>query len=338
MSGLVSNFVLGIVAFTIGRNFHRHTFRIFGKQVLWISCLETIGAFLLVTSIFLALGKPVFIAILFGAISSATAPAATVMVIREYKARGPLTNTLLGVVAVDDAWCLILFAISLAISKSLYFHNAESHAAILKVLSNALTGILGAFVLGFILGLLLDWIGKILKNPEEIFTVSLGFILLATGIASYLHLSVLLTCMAMGTALINIRNANEQFFDAIQKIDAPLFLFFFVLAGANLEISSLGKLGIMGLFYLIFRIMGKMSGAFIGGKISNSLPEIQKYLGLGLVPQAGVALGCALVVKSELPDIGGLVFSTIVATTVLYEVFGPLCTRYALQKAGEITK
>ncbi|MBN1621012.1 MAG: cation:proton antiporter [Endomicrobiales bacterium] len=336
ISGLISNFVLGIVAFSIGRTFHRENFRLFGRQVLWISILEAIGAWFMVTVILLIVFKSIAVAIVFGAIASATAPAATIMVIREYKARGPVTNTLLGVVAIDDAWCLIIFAISLAVSKAILFHQPGTQLMLINVFTKSIIEIIGAFFLGAILGLMLDFVGKILRTPEEVLTVSIGFIFVAAGISMHFNLSVLLTCMVLGLALTNIRNANEQFFESLQKVDTTLFLFFFVLAGANLEINQLENLSVMGVFYLIFRIIGKVGGAYIGGKISNASSQIQKYLGWGLVPQAGVALGCALVVKSELPEIGGLIFSTIVATTVIYEIFGPLCTKYALIKTGEI--
>lgn len=334
-SGIVSNFVLGIVAFSIGRTFHKQNFRLFGKQVLWISILAAVGAWVLVTVVILLMRLPMHTAILLGAISSATAPAATIMVIREYKARGPVTNTLLGVVAIDDAWCLIIFAISLAISKCLYFHQA-TQTLVLKVLTSSIVHVIVAFILGTALGFALDLIGKILKKSEEVMTVSIGFIAITTGIALHFNLSVLLACMALGITLTNIRNNNDQFFNALQRIDSPLFLFFFVLAGANLEVTQLSQLGLIGMIYLITRIIGKVGGSYLGGKLSNASPAIQKYLGWGLVPQAGVALGCALVVKAELPEVGAFIFSVILATTILYEIFGPLCTKYALAKTGEI--
>jgi len=335
-SGLISNIVLGMIAFGIGQNFSIDNFRRLGKSILWISVLEACGAWIFVTSAFLIiLRQPFYISLLFGAIASATAPAATVMVIREYRAKGSFTNTLLGVVAIDDAWCLMIFAISLAISKAIYNH-LTSPLFLLKVVLNSIFSISGAFILGLILAFTLSHLSKYIRSSTELLIYTLGFILFSIGVALSLHLSVLLSCMFLGMALVNIHLASFKFFDAMRTIDSPLFLLFFVLAGANLEISLLQKLGLWGLVYIIFRVLGKVIGANWGAKISKSSDVIKKYLGFGLIPQAGVALGCALIAKGDFPNIGNILFTTIVATTVIYELIGPFCTKYALHKAGEI--
>ncbi|MCM8784584.1 MAG: cation:proton antiporter [Candidatus Omnitrophica bacterium] len=335
-SGLISNIVLGMIAFGIGQNFSIDNFRRLGKSILWISVLETSGAWVFVTLAFLIiLRQPFYISFLFGAIASATAPAATVMVIREYRAKGFFTNTLLGVVAIDDAWCLIIFAISLAISKAIYNH-LTSPLFLLKVFWNSLFSISGAFILGSILAFILSHLSKYIRSLTELLIYTLGFVLFSIGVSLSLHLSVLLSCMFLGAALVNIHLASFKFFDAIRTIDSPLFLLFFVLAGANLEIPLLKKLGLWGLVYIIFRVLGKVIGANWGAEISKSSPVVKKYLGFGLVPQAGVALGCALIAKSDFPNIGNILFTTIVGTTVIYELIGPFCTKYALHKAGEI--
>ena len=143
--------------------------------------------------------------------------------------------------------------------------------------------------------------------------------------------------MFLGAILVNINYSSFKFFDSLKTIDSPLFLLFFVLAGASLEIQILSKLGMIGLAYLIVRITGKLIGAHLGARISNAVDSVRKYLGLGLVPQAGVALGCALIAKSDFPGVGNMILTTIVATTIVYEVIGPVCTKLALKKAGEIT-
>lgn len=336
VSGLISNIVLGMIAFGIGQNFSIDNFRRLGKSILWISVLEACGAWIFVTSAFLIiLRQPFYISLLFGAIASATAPAATVMVIREYRAKGSFTNTLLGVVAIDDAWCLIIFAISLAISKAIYAH-LSSPLFLLKVALNSIVSIVGAFILGSILALILSYFSKYTRSSTELLIYTLGFILFSIGLALQLQLSVLLSCMFLGMVLVNAHLASFKFFDAIKTIDSPFFLLFFVLAGANLEIHLLKKLGLWGLIYIIFRVAGKIICANWGAKISKSNELIKKYLGFGLVPQAGVALGVALIAKGDFPNIGDVLFSTIVATTVVYELIGPFCTKYALYKAGEI--
>ena len=335
-SGLISNIVLGFIAFGLGQNFSRGLFQKIGKPVLWISILEVLGPWALVTlSLFFLLRQPFYVALLFGAISTATAPAATVMVVREYKAKGRFTDILLGVVAIDDAWCLIIFALSLAISKAVAFHT--SNTFIFEVIFHSLIEIIGALMLGGLIAFFATLFSKFIRTQTELLIYTLGFILLTTGLAILLHLSVLLANMFLGTVLININKSNLEFFDVLKLIDSPLYLLFFVLAGANLEIGLLKGIGITGIIYIFFRTAGKTVGSIWGGYIVKVEENIRRYLGLGLLPQAGVALGCALVAKSDFPKVGSMIFTTIVATTVIYELIGPLCTKYALHKAGEIT-
>ncbi|OGX18576.1 MAG: hypothetical protein A3K83_00325 [Omnitrophica WOR_2 bacterium RBG_13_44_8b] len=334
-SGFISNIVLGFIAFGLGQSFTREFFRNIGRPVLWISILEAVLPWVLVTlSFFFILKQPFYVALLFGAIASATAPAATVMVVREYKAKGRFTDMLLGVVAIDDAWCLIIFALSLAFSKAVAFHS--SNTFIFKVLFHSLIEIVGALMLGGLIACFATLFSKFIRNQTELLIYTLGFVLLTTGLAILLHLSVLLANMFLGTVLININKSDLEFFDVLKVIDSPLYLLFFVLAGVNLEIGLLKGIGITGIIYIFFRTMGKTVGSVWGGYIVKVEERIRKYLGLGLLPQAGVALGCALIAKNDFPEIGGMIFSTIVATTVIYELIGPLCTKFALQKAGEI--
>ncbi|MBU0548272.1 MAG: cation:proton antiporter [Candidatus Omnitrophica bacterium] len=335
-SGLISNIVLGIIAFGIGQNFSRYHLRRIGKSIIWISILEACGAWILVTSIFyLLLRQPFYVSLIFGAIASATAPAATVMVIREYRAKGNFTDTLLGVVAIDDAWCLIIFAISLAISQAIHAHMVAT-SFLVKVFLNSLLSIFGAFVLGAFIAMLFSIFYRFVRTQAELLILTLGLIFLNIGIAIWLHLSVLLANMFLGAILVNLNRYSFKFFDSLKMIDSPLFLLFFVLAGANLEVDILSSLSMVGLAYLIFRVAGKMLGASLGAKIANATTIVRKYIGFGLIPQAGVALGCALITKSDFPLIGNMIFTTIVATTVIYELIGPLCTKYALRKAGDI--
>ncbi len=335
-SGLISNIVLGIIAFGIGQNFSRFHLRRIGKTIIWISVLEACGAWILVTAVFyFILHQPFYLSLLFGAIASATAPAATVMVIREYRARGNFTDTLLGVVAIDDAWCLIIFAVSLAISQAIYAHKVATFF-LLRVFFNSVLSIFGSFLLGAVIAAFLSVCYKFIRTQAELLILTLGFVFLNIGLAVSLNLSVLLSSMFLGAMLVNLNRYSFKFFDSLKLIDSPLFLLFFVLAGANLEVSILNKVSIVGFFYLFFRVVGKVAGAALGAKISNAAPNVKKYLGYALIPQAGVALGCALIAKSDFPQVGNIIFTTIVATTVIYELIGPLCTKYALKKAEDI--
>lgn len=335
-SSLISNVVLGFIAFSLGQNFSIATFRKIGKPVLYISILEACGAWILVTLAFVfILKQPFYVAFLFGAISSATAPAATTMVIREYKAKGTFTDTLLGIVALDDAWCLIIFAISLAISKAVATHVA-TNLLFQKVILQSLLEIFGALLLGVALSFILSYFSRYARTPGDLLIYTLGFIFLDIGLCLYLHLSVLLSCMFLGATLVNINRVNFRFFDTLRSIDSPFYLLFFVLAGANLEIGLLKTLGAIGLFYLIFRALGKIGGAYLGGLVSGAFYSIRRYMGLALLPQAGVALGVALIAKADFPQVGTMLFSTIVATTIVYELIGPSFAKFALRKAGEI--
>ena len=335
-SGFISNLALSLIAFSLGQNFTKQFFQKIGRSVIWISVSEAVLSWVLVTlAIFGLAQQPFYIALIFGAISSATAPAATVMVMREYKSKGRFTDTLLGVVAIDDAWCLIIFALSLAMAKVFALHLPNGF--IFKAISRSLMEILGAFLLGGLIAYLVSYIAKYIRTPTELLIYTLGFVLLNTGLALRLHFSVLLANMFLGAVLINIKNTNFRFFEVLRSLDPPLYLLFFCLAGANLEISLLKNVSLVGLVYLGCRILGKIGGSMLGGRIIRAEDKVRKYLGLGLLPQAGVALGCALIVKSEFPQAGAMIFTAIVVSTVIYELIGPVCTKIALEKAGDIT-
>lgn len=335
-SGLISNIVLGLIAFGIGQNFSIDAFRRIGKSVMWISLLAAILPWFLITLVlWVVLKQPFYLSLIFGAIAAATAPAATVMVVREYRSRGIFTDTLLGIVAIDDAWCLIIFALSLALAKAISLHTANN-ILLIQILFKSIVEILGSFILGGIIGICASFFSKYIRTPTELLIYTLGFLLLNIGLALSLHISILLSCMALGASLVNINKANFKFFDTLRNIDSPLYLIFFVLAGASLEMNLLAKIGLLGATYVLFRVVGKVFGAYLGARFSGASDVMKKYMGLALIPQAGVALGCALIAKANFPEVGGIIFTTIVATTVIYEIAGPVCTKLALEKAGEI--
>ncbi len=336
-SSFVSSIVLGLIAFAIGQNFSLERFRKIGKTVIFISIFEAVGAWILVTLIFHFIVKqPLYISIIFGAIASATAPAATVMVIREYRAKGLFTNILLGVVAIDDAWCLIIFSLSLAVARVLAMHESGG-LLLLEAFGHGIMEIGGAFALGILLGFLFKVFSRHIKTEQGLEIYTLGFILIAIGIAIHLHISILLSSMVLGATVVNTLKGDERFFRALKGLEYPLYLLFFVLAGANLELESLKHLGIFGLAYLFTRIAGKVIGARIGATLGKAPQNVRRYIGFGLIPQAGVALGVALIAKNDFPLYGGIIFDTIIGTTVIYEIFGPIITKWALQRAGDIS-
>ena len=334
-SDFVSNFVLGIIAFSLGTNFTVKNIKAAGSAVLWISILEAGCAWLVVTVVmiayFLLYHMPIHPAFVLGAAASATAPAATVMVVREYQARGAVTDMLLRVVAIDDAWCLVFSA--LAITFATAIHTGVVH---IGVMGMALLEILASIIFGALCGFGLHFISRIIKSKDELLIVMLGYILLLVGVSATLHLSSLLTCMAAGILLTNVNKNSSLFFSTLCEVDPVLFLSFFVLVGASLELSMIPQIGLVGLLYIIFRVAGKFAGVKLGSLISRADPKIGKYLAWGLVPQAGVALGVALAAKTLYPVYGVFIFTTITATTVIYELVGPVCAKYGLKRAGEI--
>ncbi len=333
----ISSIGLGLIAFNLGQNFSFQHFKRIRKTVLWISILEAVGAWIFVTmgSHFIA-KVPFSISFLLGALASATAPAATVMVIREYRSHGVLTDTLLGVVAIDDLWCLIILAFSISLVRTLT-QGMEHTLSFLPVVFKTFVEICGAFLLGGVIAWILNFFSWYIRTKRELLIYTIALFLVALGLAKFFHFSLLLTCLFMGAFVTNLSKTSFRFFDVLKEIDAPIYLLFFVLAGANLEIGLLKHLGLIGIIYILFRISGKFIGAYFGGIFSSAPQKIKKYLGLGLIPQAGVALGGALVVKSVFPKIGGLIFTTIVSATVINELIGPILTKAVLTKADEIS-
>ncbi|MGD8978626.1 MAG: cation:proton antiporter, partial [candidate division WOR-3 bacterium] len=334
-SDLISNFVLGMIAFALGANFRIDLIRQAGTRVLWISILEASLAWLLVTVVMilylLARHMPIHPALVLGAAAAATAPAATVMVVREYRANGPVTEMLMRVVAIDDAWCLIFSALAIAAANAL---NVGIFS--MGVMMEAFVEIFAALILGGGLALLFYLLARFVVNREQVLVLVVGFVLLAVGLSIRLRLSPLLTNIALGIIVANVMKNSELYFATLRQVDMTLFLAFFVLVGANLELGIVPNIGVMGMLYIIFRVIGKFLGVKVGALISGAGSKIGNYLGWGLIPQAGVALGVALSAKALYPRFGEIIFTTITATTVIYELVGPIAAKYGLKKAGEI--
>ncbi len=335
-SELLSNIVLGFIAFHIGKNFSLEHFKRIGKAVLSISLSVTVATLICVTvGIYYVAQQPFHIALLFGAISTATAPATTMMIIRQYKARGLFTDVLLGTVAIDDAWGIMIFSVSLAIAQILQL-GQFSELVIMFVTMKAAGKIFFSMILGLIMAFLVSKISVYLKRREDVLTFILGAILINTGIALYFHMSPLLSNMFFGAVLVNIEKTSFRFFDSLSAVDWPLYVMFYVLAGANLDVGLLSTLGLIGSVYIISRIIGRIGGAYAGAVIVGAEKSIKKYMGLALMAQAGVAIGLAMLAKVNLPHTGGDILNTIIATTVIYEILGPIATRYSLLKARNI--
>ncbi len=354
---LVTDFGLGIVAFVIGSELSAAVLKRMGRTLVAVLCCEALGAVLVVFGLVWALGEvtagtgfPVLpkdipalpAALVFGALAAATAPAGTVAVIQECKAKGPMTRMLLAVVGLDDGLAIILYAFAAAAAKALLSHSDLSMGA---AVGWPFLEILGSLALGGAVGAALAAAAARTRARGELLTLTLGAVLLTTGLSNVLHLSLILANLALGMAVVNIsRREAERTATAVNQITHPVYVLFFVVAGAHLDLELLAKAGgLLMLLYIIGRSIGKMGGAWAGARLGGAEPNVRRYLGMGLLPQAGVAVGLALLVAREFANLGeagkqlgSLVINTIAATTVFFEIVGPIAAKVALTKAGEI--
>lgn len=352
----ISELALGFIAFTIGSSFQMQSIKKVGKRIIVITVLEALGASLLV---FLGLMIAHFISngrigwdlvLTLSAIASATAPAATLMVIKQYKARGPLVDTLLPVVALDDAAALILFAVLFSAAKSVAGSSAFSFY---ETLVKPLLSIIISLAIGALFGLIVSLASRFFKSRANrtiwiIFSICacLGlYHLFQQPYMGSFELSSLLMCMMAGAFYVNLRKDALATLEVIERITPVIFMLFFVLSGADLDLSIFAGNSVLFLlfaagFYLVFRVLGKWAGAYLGATLTHCEPQVRKYLGIALIPQAGVAIGLATSAGKSLavinPEVGGMITAIILTSTIVYELVGPALTKMALSKAGEI--
>ncbi len=331
----VNTIALSIIAFLIGGEFSFKQLKKCGKSAVVIAVVQVIGAFALVTlSLTILLGMELYKALIFGAISTATAPAATVMVLRQYKAKGPLTENLLAVVAIDDALCLVIFGLVMAIAK---VFAGKVSGGLVAMVAAPLWEMCGSIFLGGLFGFVLLRVSAYFKESVDKLIVVLGMVFALAGLSDFLQFSSLLACMAMGFVAVNLLpREGDRLFGLIKTIDTPLYVLFFVVAGANLQLNILLKVGSVGVVYIIGRSLGKILGTVLGAKLSHAPSMVQKYLGLGLLPQAGVAIGLTLMVQQDFPEVAVLVTTVILGAVVVFEIIGPFFAKLAITKAGEI--
>ena len=344
---LISEVALGFIAFSIGNEFRLSELKKTGKQALVIGIVQAITATLLVDialyCVHLAMPDVLSVPqlITLGAIATATAPAATLMVVRQYKAHGPLTKLLLPIVALDDAVGLIVFAVSFGIARTLVSGTID----LVSILVNPFVEIICSLALGALMGYILTLLEKLFNSNTNRLNLTIGAVLLTTSISMlefeiggvHIHFSSLLSCMMLGTVFCNICPLSEDLMKAADKWTSPVFALFFVISGAELELSVFTSLSIViiGVVYIITRCMGKYLGTFVSATATGCSKSICKYLGITLFPQAGVALGmCATAM--QLGSDGALIRNITLFAVLVYELVGPLMTRMALQAAGEI--
>jgi len=331
---LVNEIALAAIAFSIGNEFVLKEIKKIGKSIFIITLLEVVGAVLLVFSVmFFIFRQPFAFSIVIATMSAATAPAATLLVMKQYNAQGPLTRTILPVVALDDVVGIVIFGIALSLAKITAYKQQMS---IISMIAGPIIEIAGSVILGFVLGVILSWFSKKTRGRDELQAITLAIIGLATGISLLLGFSPLLTCIVLGTVLVNVQQNSTRVFDSINSFATPIYVLFFTIAGASLDLSILKTVGIMGLSYVLARGIGKIIGAWAGASMVKAEPVVRKYLGLGLLPQGGISIGLMVLVRQQLPDYAIAINTIIMFSVLIYEVSGPIFAKIAIKKAGEI--
>ena len=345
--GIISDLALGFIAFSMGNEFRLAQLKKIGKQATVIGIFQAVLTTIVVDAALITLhfimpetlSLPA--ALVLGAVATATAPAATLMVVKQYKAKGPVTDILLPVVALDDAVGLVVFAISFGIAKSI---NAGS-VDILSVILEPLLEVVLSLALGFVMGLLFTVCERFFHSRSKRMAVSVTFVMMTVAISClkfhigtvHIGFSSLLACMMLGTVFCNECDVSEELMDRADRWTAPILILFFVISGAELELSVFADIAVViaGVVYILFRSIGKYFGAGISAKMTKCAPNIVKYLGITLLPQAGVALGMALKATELGPD-GTIVRNITLFAVLIYEIVGPFLTKVALTKAGDI--
>ena len=326
---LIASMALVMVGFLLGSRLTHDTLKRCGMEIISISVTAVIVTALIVLLGLFLVGVPLDIAILLGCIAAATAPAATVDIVMESDYKGRFADLLLAVVALDDAWGLIIFSMGLALVAAMA--GVEDHASHLLM---ALQDIGGAAILGLLIGLPAAYMTGRIRQGQPMLVEALGLVFVCGGLAIWLNVSFLIASMVMGAVVANLATHHEYPVHAIAEIAWPFMVTFFVLAGALLDFSTLRDIGLIGAVYVVCRITGKVLGAGLGSRLSRSSVASSRWIGVAMLPQAGAAMGMALVATSLLPEYRQVVLSVVISTTVFFELIGPTFTRLALRRAA----
>lgn len=320
---------LTMVAFLLGGALSLAKLKNVGKQILVISGAVVAVTILAVSSGLMAFGVEAHIALMLAGIATATDPAATQDVVRQTRAKGPFTDTLLGIVAIDDAWGLIAFSLLLIAAKSLA--GLDPTDATLQ----GLWELFGAVLVGVAVGFPAAYLTGRIRSGEPMQSEALGIVFICAGLAIWLEVSFLLAGMITGAIVVNTARHHRWAFHEIAHIEWPFMILFFILAGASLRLENLTQVGVIGVGYLILRVIGRVVGGWIGGRISAAPPLHNRWMGFSLLPQAGVAVGMALVAGDQFPALKEVILTVAIGTTVIAEIVGPILTQTALKRTGE---
>lgn len=329
----ISQLALSFIAFSVGSEMNFESIKQMGTKILIVTFFEAMGALIFVTLTMLLFFKTdVAFAITIGSIASATAPAATLMVIKQYNAKGGLVDVLIPVVALDDAICIMAFGVCSSIAITIM---SGSDLNFVNMIFEPVKEIFLALIVGFVAGIIFILLSKRLKNDTETLTFTLAMIFIVTTVTDKWGLSSLLTLMMSGIVISNMGSVDRRYQELISTITPPIFIAFFVLSGADLNLGGLKAAGLIGFAYVIARVLGKFFGAMASTKLTGFSKEVQNNLGLTLVPQAGVAIGLSLIAeKIILEPHGSMIRTIILAGTICYELIGPIVAKFALKRAG----
>ncbi|MDZ7795849.1 MAG: cation:proton antiporter [Candidatus Marinimicrobia bacterium] len=349
----ITEIALGFVALSIGLELKMSTLKELGKGIAAIIIAESFGAFILVTGLVYLVSGNLPLALIFGGIAPASAPAGTVAIIQEYKAKGPLTKALYAVVGFDDGLGIIIFGFAAAIAKSLLHQQAGAAGTSFAVMMwEPMKEVILSIAVGMLLAFLFSVLTRKLKQAGDISIVLIGTTFIAIGLSTVMHLSLILTNMIIGMIVVNTQSyeLQQKIHERLPSFMPLLFILFFTLAGANLHLQALPSLGFLGLVYVLSRSGGLILGSRLGALMGGVNEKIRNWIGLGILSQAGVAIGLSLIVKHEFMGlgivlangqttgdvVGTVVITTITATCLFFEIIGPVLTRLALKKTGEI--
>ncbi len=323
---MIATMTLLLIGFLLGGKLTFSSLRVTAKKILWISASEAVLTVVLVSTGLWAAGVDFGLALILGCIASASAPAAVYDVIAELNIHNRFSDLLLGVVAMDDIWALVLFGVGMTVVSLLYVNGDASS------LTSAVWELFGAVILGLVVGLPAAFLTGRIRSGQPMLIEALGIVFLCGGIAFWWEVSFLLAAIVTGAVIANFARHHEYPFHAIEDIEWPFMIVFFVLAGATLELDALSSLGMIGAIYVVMRIAGKLSGSYFGALASKTDADSSRWIGLALLPQAGVNIGMALVAAHRFPDYRDTLLAITISSTVLFELFGPVMTRTAVQK------
>jgi Kef-type K+ transport system membrane component KefB len=327
---LINDIALGLILFGIGGELQLDRMRALGRKLIVIALAESLGALLFVFTAVALVEHDLGLALLLGSISMATAPGVTLLVIREYKARGPLTETLLGVVALNNVLCLVAFRFVFA------FYSLAGGEPMLDTAFTLLKELVGSVVIGLAVGAMITYWEQKIDDLSELLLIIIGGLLVGIGLAKTFDISFLIVCLLIGAVTANLSMMHRLVYAEMRQIEMPFYIAFFVLSGAKLHLETLWHMGLIGLIYLLARPAGKYLGAWLAAHRAGTEAAIRNNLGLALLPQAGVAIGMVMTLTDTYPGIGRLIGAVVFSSIIVYEGVGPFLTRLALARSHEI--